>query len=451
MFHGIPKDEKGGTDDDMVFDWLNEADIVFSVGKAVANELIPYVEAIAEETRPIHKMYIPSYPIELFHIVREKKGKEVVGTQNITMMSAEFKDLDVTGLDFPLAVNATIGAAEHIRDFDGVRTNLTMLAAHEDDRGKWKSAGDEMLRRQTAHHTGLSFKAEVPADITKLQFYMKRSSLFLLPLKSDSPLFGTEALSAIAAGVPVLVSKYSGLASFCHKILGDESVVFETSKSATDTWRDRILERLLKPRESQQVAERLREELLLDTSIVVTHLDFVNIIAGTFIFGSYKNNNNLAADIFILCNIFLNSIILFCCFFAEKAYVELEVGIECHADATLPQQHLDAAFKFGIEKIDASDVKSYVVVFLRQLFLQREKISKQVMKSHLNPKIANHWQELLSTLEDKKRKLTNTQSGSLICTLFCPTQGSRLQLQDEAWRGEIHKKMAELLKLFGKF
>ena len=106
------------------------------------------------------------------------------------MMSGEIKDLDITGLDFPVAVNATKGAAEHIRDFDGVRTNLTMLAAHEDDTGKWKSTSVQILEKKE-QHTGLSFKTEVPTDINKLQSSLKMSSLFLLPLKPDSPLFGT--------------------------------------------------------------------------------------------------------------------------------------------------------------------------------------------------------------------------------------------------------------------
>ena len=138
MFHGLPKDENGDVDDEMVSDWLKESDVVFSIGKAVESELVPYIAGIDEDNKPIHKMYLPSYPIELFHVVREQKGNKIVSTQNITMMSAEFKDLDITGLDFPLAVNATIGAAEHIRDFDGVKTNLTMLAANEDDKGNGK-------------------------------------------------------------------------------------------------------------------------------------------------------------------------------------------------------------------------------------------------------------------------------------------------------------------------
>ena len=285
MFHALPKDEDGDTDDAILLEWLNEADIVFSVGKAVESELLPYIVGIDEETRPVHKMYIPSYPAELFHVMTEEKGKKVEGTQNITMMSAEYKDLDITGLDFSLAVNATIGAAGHIRDFDGVRTNLTMLAAQEDDRDKWKAASNKIFKSKSGEHTGLSFKAEVPKDITSLQSYLKRSALFLLPLKPDSPLFGTEAFAAIAAGVPVLVSRYSGIAHLLHQIFGDESVVYETTaQGSIDLWKNRIIERLLRPEEVQKAANKLREQLLLDTSITQTHLDFISIIASKFMF-----------------------------------------------------------------------------------------------------------------------------------------------------------------------
>ena len=283
VFHDLPKDENGDIDNEMVSEWLNKCDVVISIGKAVESELVPYIADVDEESRPISKMYIPSYPLELFHVVREEKGKEVVGTQNITMMSAEFKDLDVTGLDFPLAVNATIAAAEHIRDFDGVRTNLTMLAAQEDDRGKWKEEHHKVFKKKNADDTGLSFKVEVPTDITELQSSLKRSTLFILPMKPDSPLFGTEALSAIAAGVPVLVSKCSGIARCLQKMVEDESVVFGTKlQSRTDIWKDRMLERLLRPEESQRKANRLREQLLLDTTIAKTHLNFINIIASKF-------------------------------------------------------------------------------------------------------------------------------------------------------------------------
>ena len=104
-------------------------------------------------------------------------------------------------------------------------------------------------------------------------------------MKSDSPLFGTEALAAIAAGVPILISRYSGLAHLLQGIAEDEPVVYGTKlESATDIWRDRILERLLRPEESQKAADRLREQLLLDTSIAQTHLDFINFITSKFLF-----------------------------------------------------------------------------------------------------------------------------------------------------------------------
>ena len=66
MFHGLPKDENGDVEDEMVSDWLNEADVIFSVGKAVESELLPYVAGMDEEMRPIHKIYIPSYPTGTF-------------------------------------------------------------------------------------------------------------------------------------------------------------------------------------------------------------------------------------------------------------------------------------------------------------------------------------------------------------------------------------------------
>ena len=148
-------------------------------------------------------------------------------------------------------MNATIGAAEHIQDFDGVRTNLTMLSAHEDDRGQWKSARNKIFESTNVQNTGLSFQVEIPTDINKMKLYLKSSSLFLLPLKSDSPLFGTEALAAIAAGVPVLVSRYSGIARLLQKMAEDEPVVYGIkSQSATELWRDKFLERLLRPEES---------------------------------------------------------------------------------------------------------------------------------------------------------------------------------------------------------
>ena len=103
--------------------------------------------------------------------------------------------------------------------------------------------------------------------------------MFLLPLKQNSPVFGTEALAAIAAGVPVLVSRYSGLAALLREIQQDEPVVHK-NEAEIKVWKERIISKLVNPKAAQQRAITLREKLLLDTSIVQTHLDFISITTG---------------------------------------------------------------------------------------------------------------------------------------------------------------------------
>ena len=130
--------------------------------------------------------------------------------------------------------------------------------------------------------------------------------------------------------------------------------------------------------------------------------------------------------------------------------MKLHINIQFDADAVIPPENLDIAIKFGIEKIDATDINAYIVAFLRKLLLQREKLEKRMLENYLLPIIAKQWQELLSSLEERNRKLLNIQSGSLVFTLFCPTRESRLQLQDENWRIGIQQKIAKLLHILDR-
>ena len=119
--------------------------------------------------------------------------------------------------------------------------------------------------------------------------------------------------------------------------------------------------------------------------------------------------------------------------------------------SVIPQKHLDTAIKLGIQEIDGVDVTKYVVAFLRNFLLQREKIDNKLLTNYLNRVTIKQWQEVLLSLEDTNRKLVSIQSGRVVFTLFCPTRESRLQLQDKNWRIEIQNKMAELLKSLGTF
>ena len=298
VFHALPKDENGSVDNDVLEDWLTEADIVFSLGKTIEDELISHISALEPEQRPIHKAYLPSYPLELFAVKQDSTEGKIKGTQNISMMSGEIKDLDINGLNFPLAVTATAGASQHIRDFDNARMRLSILVANAAEKTEWKKHFDEVMLTENMTDTGLSFQAEAPLVMDKMKVYMRKSNLFLLPLKSDSPVFGTEALAAIAAGVPVLVSRDSGLASLLKTMAEDEPVVNKTKSELH--WKERIIHKLVKPEEAQIAAKRLREQLLLDTSISQTHLDFINVISGRYdrCFALMKNTDILKKDFF---------------------------------------------------------------------------------------------------------------------------------------------------------
>ena len=206
IVHSLPRFEDQ-VDSAMLEGWLQEADVVFSVGKAVHSELKPYVDGLDGNHKPVHKMYIPGYPVEFFGITRETRGNRVRGTQYVSMMTGDQKNLDIPGLDFPLAVSACSKASEHIRTTDNERVKLELLAVKEEDRSEWRSWFREI---QTS---GLAFECPPAENFDRIKRQLKRSNLFIQPLVPDSILFGVEALSAAAAGVPILVSQNSGIAS----------------------------------------------------------------------------------------------------------------------------------------------------------------------------------------------------------------------------------------------
>ena len=124
---------------------------------------------------------------------------------------------------------------------------------------------------------------EVIPDAEDLKHQMRYCKLFLLPLNVSSPLFGTEALSAIAVGVPILVSGHSAVGSLLLEIDANNSVVSETEEHR---WIHRISQKIANPDEAQREANNLKDQLLLDTKIPSTHLDFINIITGVYSYTS---------------------------------------------------------------------------------------------------------------------------------------------------------------------
>ena len=125
--------------------------------------------------------------------------------------------------------------------------------------------------------------------------------------------------------------------------------------------------------------------------------------------------------------------------------------MEIQTDSVISEQNVKTAIQFGVEPSNPVDTKKYIIAFLKKLLLQSEKIDKNLLEGHLKPAITKLWQEVLSSLEETNRKLINIQSGSLIFTLFCPTDHSLLQLQDQKWRTELQRKVDSLLNALGTY
>ena len=282
MIHDLPRSCDEFTDYEALLDWLSEADAIFSVGKEVEAEVLSSIQSLPSENCPIHELYIPSFPLELFNVRRTSlEGNKIQGTQNVTMMTGDRKDLEICGLDFFLAFASTFGASKHILDFDGIRTTFELLINNREDIDQWKKEFKELIQKQESRGRSLHFHADAPQTLESLKTYLRKSNLFILPLKPESPLFASEALSAVAAGVPILVSSHSGIASILKTIIQDESVVQESSlEPGEEIWKDRILQKLLRPEASQRTSTRMRDQLLLDSSITQSHLDFTKIVAG---------------------------------------------------------------------------------------------------------------------------------------------------------------------------
>ena len=136
---------------------------------------------------------------------------------------------------------------------------------------------------------------------------------------------------------------------------------------------------------------------------------------------------------------------------SESLCIQLKLDLE---GAAVSPEGIETAVRFGVQihhKDKSVDAKTYVVAFFRKLLLQREKIDRGLLAGEIKPRIAQLWQEVLSTLEERRRKVLEIQNGSIVFTLFCPTNESMKQLQEELWARTLTTKLEELLQSLGKY
>ena len=287
--HALPLTEEGELDEECLAEWLKETDTVLSIGN---NIFMKIDSCLDEEEQVDHKLYLPGFPLDFFKIQQKKSHGAVKGEQNILPMTAERKNLEVIGLNFELAVVSSAKVSQNITYNEGsnlskqISFNIRLIGFKEDDKSCWEELFKTIIQQHNFKGRAPSFRFYAPHDIKKLMPHIKRAAVLILPLDHDSPLFGTQALIAIAAGVPVLVSRNSGIASLLQSKGLSEPIVWDNDGFTKDveTWTERLIHRIINPRETRRVAQQLRILFLLDHSIASTHLDFINTITGTFEF-----------------------------------------------------------------------------------------------------------------------------------------------------------------------
>ena len=285
--HALPRTKDNDIDENSLVEWLVEAKVVLSLGDAVKLEIDMYIEGLKENERPVHNAYIPGCPGELLTVLQDKRTSPVKGPQNITVITTERKDLNVSGLNYQLAVASSTLASENVHRFCGIQAKIQflVLATNPEERNIWEESFKEIREKQPTEDQRMTFQFHTIGDINKLKSLMKRTTVMLLPLKVESYLFGVEALMAAYSGVPILVSSNSGLAFLMESLEEREAIVYRTTGSLRKdaaTWSERIIQKIRDPEQAQIFAESLRGTFLLDTSIAASRIEFIKIVTGTF-------------------------------------------------------------------------------------------------------------------------------------------------------------------------
>ncbi len=280
--HSLPKTPNGDIDEPLLLEWLQEADFVFSVGQGLKMHIDDYLQNL-DKVRPKHELYIPNCPLEYFEL--DRKSKEYPeGQQNITVVTGDIQDADVKGIDYKLAIaasaNATTKLLQHYTPRNNLRVCLLTVGTKE-ERDGWKCRFDEILHNVSKDDKRLSFMYKNVRDQNEFKGILRRTSLYILPLQKESALFGIEALVACSAGIPVLVAKNSGFADVLYTMLAHDSFleVGGTDKDV-EKWGNRIMQKILNTRDTADEASAVKQGLIVNSSIELSHLNFINTIIG---------------------------------------------------------------------------------------------------------------------------------------------------------------------------
>ncbi|XP_035661711.1 uncharacterized protein LOC118405962 [Branchiostoma floridae] len=260
VIHVLPEDtehykeeEKAmgiGKKEDSILQDAAKADVVFSVGHRIYDHLTNSFRAIPEDKRPTHLLYLPE-PSKLF--------------QQTTVTHVESREKVVLSI-------GRVRKVEKLKGHDLAAGSLGEVAEDLEEKVIWRVRGinpndHEPSRKilQASIKSGKLIPTLLPYGTQEeICRDIQQAHLVLMPSRTEP--FGLVGLEAIAAGVPVLISERSGLATLLKKIIPEShhSIVKVEGDDSIDVkrWADKIKRALKMSGAEFARAAELKRQLL---------------------------------------------------------------------------------------------------------------------------------------------------------------------------------------------
>ncbi|CAH1255172.1 TTC28 [Branchiostoma lanceolatum] len=227
-----------------------KADTVFSVGHRTQDHFTNTFLAIPKDKRPTHYLFLPE-PSGLF--------------QKTTVEYRETKEKVVL-------IAGRVNTVERVKGFDLAVKALSKVVERSQDRIQLRICGvckeeyqASMKTLQTSINSGKLIPTLLPRSTQEdICQSMQQAHLVLMPSRTEP--FGLVGLSAMAAGVPVLISDQSGLATLVNEVIPEfhHSILGITGDDSIDVrhWADQIQKVLRMSKAEFSRAAALKQKLL---------------------------------------------------------------------------------------------------------------------------------------------------------------------------------------------
>ncbi|KAI8518991.1 hypothetical protein Bbelb_022480 [Branchiostoma belcheri] len=258
-----------GKKEDSIRQDAEKAKTLFSVGHRTHDHFINSIRAIPKDKRPVHKLFLPE-PSKIF---QETTVEYVESREKVVLLISRVKEVGkLKGLDFVAKSLARVAERSH------ERIQLRIRGVSEEE----YLASMNILR--TSINSGKLIPTLLPhgtqEDICR---DMQQAHLVLMPSRTEP--FGLVGLEAMAAGVPVLISDQSGLATLVKEVIPEfhHSVLAITGDDSIDVrqWADQI-EKVLRLSEAEfSRSAALKQRLLESRYWEESHQSFLEACGGS--------------------------------------------------------------------------------------------------------------------------------------------------------------------------